>query len=80
MPALGYHMKRGVETRDAIVAFVGRYIDENGYSPTYREIMAACDIGSTSVAEWHVGRLARDGRITRVPGVPRTIRVLAEAR
>ena len=71
---------RAAERREAIVAFVGRYIDEHGYSPTYREIMAACDIGSTSVAEWHVGRLARDGRITRVPGVPRTIRMLAEAR
>ena len=78
--APGGHQKRGAAKREAIVAFVGQYVDEHGYSPTYREIMAACDIGSASVAEWHVGRLARDGRITRVPGVPRTIRVLAEAR
>ena len=66
--------------RDAIVAFVARYTEDHGYSPALREIAAACGIGSNAVAEFHLDRLVRDGRITRKPGIARTYRVPAEAR
>ena len=65
---------------DAIVAFVAGYIAENGFSPSLREIAAACGMGSNAVAEFHLDRLVRDGRITRKPGIARTYRVPAEAR
>ena len=72
--------RRAAERREAIVAFVGRYIYDNGYSPSLREIAAACGTGSNAVAAFHVDRLVRDGRITRKPGIARTYRVPTETR
>ncbi len=79
MPAGGGHQRRGAEKRDAIIAFVGRFVAEHGYSPSVREIAAACGVKSPSVAEFHVERLARDGRISRRPGIARSIRLTSEA-
>lgn len=72
--------RRAAERREAIVAFVAGYIEEHGYSPSLREIAAACGTGSNAVAAFHVDRLVRDGRITRKPGIARTYRVRTEAR
>ena len=71
--------RRAAARRDAIVAFVAQYVAENGYSPSLREIAAACGMGSNAVAAFHLDRLVRDGRITRRPGTARTYRVPVEA-
>lgn len=65
-------------TRDRIIHYIARYTSERGFSPSVREIATACDISSTSVVTYHIRRLEVEGRLTRVPGSPRTLRVVAE--
>lgn len=64
--------------RDRIFHYIARYTAERGFSPSVREIVLACDISSTSVVTYHLRRLEAEGKITRVPGAPRTLRVVAE--
>lgn len=66
-----------MNTRDRIVAFVTSYITLHGYSPTVREICDGCGVSSTSVVAYHLALLEGAGRITRVPAIARSIRVVA---
>lgn len=68
-----------MDTRERIVEYVTRHTAERGFSPSLREIGIACGISSTSVVEYHLRRLEADGRVTRVPGSPRTLRVVEAA-
>jgi repressor LexA len=60
---------------DNILEFIRTFTEENGYSPTVREIQAGCNISSPSVVAYHIDRLERNDLITRVPGKARTIRI-----
>jgi len=49
---------------EQVLAFVIEFKDEHdGLSPTYREIMDACDISSTSMVQRYLLRLERQGKI-----------------
>jgi len=61
-----------------ILEFVGKYIDENGYPPSMREICGATGISSTSVVSYNLDRLEEAGYIVRDREVSRGLR-LAEA-
>lgn len=54
--------------------FIRRYIDENHFSPTLREIGEGCYTGHTSILR-HLDRLEGMGWIEREPGKPRSIRI-----
>ena len=54
-------MTRRAEIYDYIVE---HKIKHDGNSPTVRAIMAACDISTTSVVKYHLGKLADQGYIT----------------
>lgn len=55
--------------REAIYDFIVQFkAAHDGISPTIREIMAACDITSTSVTSHHLMMLERAGRIVRYKG------------
>jgi SOS-response transcriptional repressor LexA len=56
--------------------FMRSYIDEKGYAPNFVEIMEAIDERSKAGITRVINRLAQSGRISRVPGVARSIRVL----
>lgn len=63
---------------DDIVRFIVRFKTEhNGIAPSSREIMQAVGISSTSIVNYHLGKLAENGRITYPlgRGVPRAIAV-----
>lgn len=71
-----YREHEMTETTDQVLRFVRAYMErEKGLSPSYREIMAACHIGSTSVVNYHLARLAEQGEIWTVPGITRSIRL-----
>lgn len=53
-----------------IVEFIGRYIEENGWAPTVREIGAATGIGSPGSVHAYLGRLEAKGIIRRRHGAP----------
>lgn len=50
--------------------------DNNGRSPSVREIMKGCGFRSTSVAHYHLGRLQSAGLIKREAGKARSICVI----
>jgi len=66
------------ERQQAILDFLGRYIEENGYPPSIREIGAAVGISSTSVVSYNLKRLEEYGYINRDPEVSRGL-ALSEA-
>ena len=58
------YLAQGRKVRCDIYAFVRGFKKlNNGKSPTLRQIMAACDISSTSVAAYHLRGLEKQGAI-----------------
>ncbi len=62
-----------------VLDFIRRYIDEHGYPPTIREICEACEISSTSVANYNLRRLAEAGYIRRSDRLSRAIELTGAA-
>lgn len=58
---------------DEILGFVREYIQENGISPSVREICEGTNISSTSTVHRYLHKLKEDGRITMHEGRNRTI-------
>lgn len=56
-----------------ILGFVREYIQENGISPSVREICEGTNISSTSTVHRYLHRLKQDGMITMHQGRNRTI-------
>jgi repressor LexA len=59
------------ERQEAILAFINEYMDERGYPPSIREIGAAAQISSTSVVDYNLRVLERDGYLRRDKDVSR---------
>ena len=62
-----------MNTQDKLFEFIKEYIAQNRFSPSYRDIVDAGIVSSTSVADYNLGKLEDEGRISRVPGKARTI-------
>jgi repressor LexA len=62
-----------------ILAWLVRYINQHGYSPTLRELCLAFGFASPNAAMCHLVPLARKGWITWNQRQSRTIRVLEVA-
>lgn len=56
-----------------ILDFLRGFLDDRGYPPTIRDIARGCDISSTSVVEYNLRVLEREGHITRDREVSRGI-------
>ena len=62
-----------------VLNYILRYKTENnGKSPSVREIMKGCGFRSTSVAHYHLKRLQSAGVIEREAGKVRSIRIIHE--
>lgn len=62
--------------QQAVLDFVQDYTEENGVSPTYREIMAGLNLTSVSAVAEHIDNLVAKGVIRKNPGEARTLEVL----
>ena len=62
----------------AILKFIQHWDDEHGYPPTIREIGAAVKINSTSVVNYNLNKLVKEGFISRSKDVSRGIRVVTD--
>ena len=62
-----------------MLEFIQTFIDENGLPPTVRDIQKACEISSTSVVDYNLRLLDRDGYLNRRPDVARGIELLDES-
>lgn len=49
---------------------------EQGYAPTVREIGQRVGVTGRASLQASIGRLVRAGKITHVPGTPRTLRLV----
>ncbi len=63
----------------AMLVFIDNFMQENGYPPTIREIGKACDISSTSVVNYNLNKLEREGYLTRDREVSRGLRLANRA-
>jgi repressor LexA len=63
------------DTRGRILAFIRDFVDERGYAPTIREILRGLKISSTSVIQYHLNVLEREGHIRRDRDIFRSIQI-----
>ena len=66
-------MKELSQKQQSILHFIDSFSAEKGYPPSVREIAQGCHISSTSVVEYHLNILQREGYIRRDPEVARGI-------
>lgn len=59
-----------------ILRFIDRYIGDNGFPPTIREVGEATDIDSTSVVNYNLNKLVDAGFIDRTAAKSRGLRLL----
>lgn len=56
-------MPRTSNKKEEILQFLSQFVEENGYSPTVREIGKAVGLKSTATVHYHLEALQREGRI-----------------
>ena len=61
--------------QEDMIQFIGRFTRDKGYPPTIRQIGEAVKISSTSVVNYNLNKLERDGFITRDLKVSRGVRL-----
>ena len=64
------------ERQQAILQFIRAFLHDNSYPPSIREIMAALGISSTSVVNYNLNALVREGAITRNKELARGIKLV----
>ena len=70
-------MKRKLsERQQCILTVIREFIDDHQFPPTVRDIQTACDISSTSVVDYNLRILQREGYIRREAEVSRGIELL----
>ena len=58
--------------------FVREFSCVHGFGPTIREIAEGVGLRSTSTVVGYLDRMTRDGLITSIPSIPRSIRVVEQ--
>lgn len=69
-------VKRLSDKQKRIQNYITRYVSDNGYPPSIREIQAACHISSTSVVDYNLNILANRGVLERRADVSRGIKLV----
>ena len=72
-------MKSLSQKQRSIIDFVKRFWLDNSYPPTVRDILNGCNISSTSVVDYNLDILQREGYIRRHPGISRGIELITES-
>ena len=60
----------------ALLEFLEDFTEREGYSPSYREIMAGLGLSSVSAVAEHVDNLVEKGALKKVPGAARSLEIL----
>ena len=70
-------MKRKLSPKqDCILGFIRDFLGNHQYPPTVRDIQTGCGISSTSVVDYNLRILQREGYLRRFPDVSRGIELL----
>ncbi len=62
-------------TESEVLRFVRRFIEMNGYSPSYREIQSHLGLAAPTAAKYHIDHLVKDGKLLRDEGRSRSLRL-----
>lgn len=62
--------------QQAVLDFLQDFTEENGYSPSYREIQAGLSLASVSAVAEHIDNLVNKGVLKKVPGAARSLEIL----
>ena len=65
--------------QNQILAFIRKYHAERRFMPSVRDIQAACGISSTSVVDYNLRILQRDGYVRRADGISRGLELTHDA-
>ena len=72
-------MKKKLSARqDRMLQFIQDFLEDNRYPPTVRDIQAGCEVSSTSVVDYNLRILQREGYLRREAEVSRGIELLGE--
>lgn len=66
------------ERQKKIYEYIIKYIEENRYSPTTREITKGVNIKSVSTVHGHLVKMREKGYINFIDSFPRTISIVEE--
>ena len=69
-------IKKLSERQESILTYIKGFLDEHSYPPTVRDIQTGCNISSTSVVDYNLRILQRDGYLKRETEVSRGIELL----
>jgi len=64
------------ERQRQMIDFIGKFTRERGYPPTIRQMGEAVKISSTSVVNYNLGKLEKEGYLTRDLKVSRGVRLV----
>ncbi len=71
-------MPRLSTRQEQVLEFTRAYRREHGYAPSIRDIQMGCSISSTSVVDYNLRILQREGYIRRSPDVSRGLEVIGD--
>ena len=72
-------MRKKLDRSQIVLQFIEKYMTENGYSPSVREICQAVGLRSTSSVQANLDALEEKGYIIRDPMLKRSIRIVGQA-
>jgi len=67
------------DKQQRILNFINEFVDDKGYPPTVRDILNGCAISSTSVVDYNLRVLQREGYLRRDSEVSRGIEIFGKA-
>lgn len=70
--------RNALDKQTAVLNYIHKKVDAQGYPPTVREICAAVGLSSTSTVHGHINRLIKKGYLKKDPAKPRALEITAE--
>lgn len=70
--------ERATKKQQELLQFIGDFVSEHNYAPSYREVMAALHYKSVSTVAVHVDGLIAKGYLTKSDKSARSIRLAQE--
>lgn len=71
--------QRPSKKQKELLEFIGRFIAEHGYGPSYREIMSGCSYTSVATVSLHVNNLIKKGQLRKKDRSARSLEIAAPA-
>lgn len=68
------------QRQQGILDYIRNFMDDHQFPPTVRDIQGGCSISSTSVVDYNLHILQREGHLRRLPEVSRGIELLGMER